>query len=276
MNYKLLLLWLVSVVTVSAIGRYRHKEMINQMAHEALVAIAQHKPETDPIFTTYQDTLSLYFGNLEQDLIKQYKHNFDNLQTARDFDYFFSNAVTLRATLNKTAQRHAETFASQGRQMHHADWFEKMLPGMQLKVLNNGKNWAIFFDYDLLRQRAGQTDGSADEAFFELMQLCYDKQTQFPAWMARTPDQKLCSQLGKGTHLAILKQIDRAIASGNVFGNELKKIKQMVMSDLLFTKNYCNPSLKALEEIKIISREITFPEKESEMIEQRIVALEAF
>jgi len=276
MSYRIFLLWLLICLTVAMVSRNERQKKLNRLTHEALVAMAQAEQGPQPK-GLYQDSLNVYFGQLEQDLIRQYKINFESLKTDSEFDNFFTNALTLRTTLTQSLQGYAESHPEITK-MFALPWLEELMPGFRVRIVDEGRKWVMQPDYGTYLQRAALTKGNTDEEYFKLMLSCYEPSTQFPTWLKKveTAHSKFCTRLGEGTHLSIFRQLHKVDSAGNSFDNQIRKIRQMVMSDLLFAKQYCQPADKALEEIRTISKEFTFEAKEKDLLQKRIVALEAF
>lgn len=237
--------------------------------NDDLVYTEEKKP--DEIFLQHQDSLNAYFGNLEITLLQQHKENHDNIQTPEDFQQFFRNAITLRSSMHQKLQRRAEYFKVEKgvTELPDASWFNEVAVGMQVKLVNK-LNYRVIFDYNDFLKKATNTKGKADDEYVKLMMESFDANTNFPAWLKMTPNGKVCSVLGSGVHTELLLQMNKALAEGDIFYQEISKVKKQVINDIVFSTVYYKDYNKALSEIEQISEEVELEEDEAELILTRL------
>ncbi|MDW7696011.1 hypothetical protein R9C00_26065 [Flammeovirgaceae bacterium SG7u.111] len=225
----------------------------------------------DEIFLQHQDSLNAYFGNLEITLLQKHKENHDNIQTPEDFQQFFRNAITLRSSMHQKLQRRAEYFKVEKgvTELPDASWFNEVAVGMEVKLVNK-LNYRVIFDYNDFMEKARNTEGKADDEYMILMMDSFDPETNFPAWLKMTPDGKVCSVLGSGVHTELLLQMNKALAEGDIFYQEVNKVKKQIINDIVFSTAYYKDYKKALSEMERIKNEVELDENDTELILTRL------
>lgn len=229
--------------------------------------------EADPSMVLYKDSLNKYFGALEIDLIRQYKINHENLQNEMDFYTFYRNANTLRRTLVKTLNKHAATQVRNQASLLPFEWFEDLAKGYQIYIVNEGRSYAIHFDYLDLEEHAQLTEGLHDDEFINLLELSYDSLSHINKWSIQTRKDSYCSKLGAGKHYDILQQANVVLEHSKVFYKEIHKIQVEVINDILFATNYCGSPEAAMKEIEKIISDVEFTGKELELLNVRLEQL---
>jgi len=244
------------------------KEQILETSHNEAIAI--HK-SNDPTYLKYEDSLQLYFGDLEIDLIIHYQQQQAELKTPDDFSVFFRNTTTLKQSLVKRLREYLVEQRTKDANfvIHPIPWFKELAKGMDIIILHD-TTYEIFMDYAIWDKIAEQTIGDADDEFIKLMQLCYQSYSYLPHWITPVNDYNGCSQLGSGKHINVLKQIQITLSHNHLFMREIAKIKNMVMADLLFKHQYCESPKKVIDEINKIIAEVELKESEVKMLKGRV------
>jgi hypothetical protein len=231
--------------------------------------------DLDPDFGIYYDSLKHYFGDLEIDLIRQYRINHENMQSEEDFYKFFRRASTLRQSLSRTFNKAAQEELAEGQtQVHEVKWFADIVEGMEVLRKPDGKSYAIAFEFEDLEEHAAQTKGTADDNFVKLLHLTYYDHSDTYKWVHRNDDGTYCSELGNGKHLAALVQADKTLADSPVFSKEVQKAKVTIISDILFNKFYCMSKEESLKEIQQVIDQIELKKQEIELLTNRMKQLQ--
>ncbi|MCS7005722.1 MAG: hypothetical protein NZM38_10420 [Cytophagales bacterium] len=273
MFFQSLFQW--SVATLGVLTLLSCRKNVEQTTSSSLEvahneAIAAHK-SSDPTYLKYEDSLQAYFGDLEIDLIIHYQQQQAQLKNSDDFAVFFRNTTTLKQSLVKRLRDYLVEQRNKDKNfvIHPIPWFKEIAKGMEIVVMHD-TTYEIFLDYQVLESIAEKTEGNADDEFIKLMELCYKPHSYLPAWITPVSDFDGCSQLGSGKHLEALKQINLTLSHHHLFMREIAKIKNMLMSDLLFKKQYCESSKKVIEEIQKIIAEVELKESEIKMLKGRL------
>ncbi|WP_020530616.1 hypothetical protein [Flexithrix dorotheae] len=260
----------IAFIVVAFATNQRNTAKKRQLVHEALIAMAEEEEADDEIFTVYQDSLEAYFGPLEISLIKNYRKSYKKLKTDQDFQEFLRNANTLKTSIAGIFQKNAEKLKLEQKPIYEVKWFNEITPGMEVKVVGEGDNYNLFFDYKTLNQKAGETMGNADNEYLKLLSICYDEKNYFPTWLRKINGKQFCSLLGTGKHFEILSQMDKALEHGEVFNKEIHKVKSLVMSDILFARFYYKKIPSVIGELKDIKKKINLNDEEVKLLETRI------
>lgn len=116
-------------------------------------------------------------------------------------------------------------------------WLPQILPAVVLQKNHNGDSYYFFTHFGQYQQKALQTQGQNDEAFFGwcLQQYPSDSiEYLFPKYIIETEAEKGHSLLGRGLHLQALQQLDA-----------LYRRKTPFESDLIAAKNRCIDDITA-------------------------------
>jgi hypothetical protein len=230
----------------------------------------QYILEEDPDFAQWKDSLTMYFGELEIALLRQYKKNTETLATPEEFHQFFRNSGTLKASITKSLKIFQEK--NPNIPPHEITWFNKLFKGLEIRPWHN-KSFMICYNYPDLMAIAKRTNGEVDDEFINFMEVCHPLHSDGYSWIAELGDTTFCSTLGDGKHLKALQQIEKAIASGKLFNKEIQKTRVTIMKDLLFERHYCLDEKKVVKEIKDILKKIKLKNTEVEMLNTRIKQL---
>lgn len=240
-----------------------------------MLGIASCKPDKEPdfddvtteetpkdsVFLAYEDSLNKYFGPLEQDLLKKYTENQKNLETELDFYNFYRRTQTLKQSLKRTLQAHIRQLQIEGvmkENMPDFSWFKKTAMGLDVADVEHHTTCDVFYNYDILKQYALRTEGTTDDEYTQLIRVCFEDGRYFPAWIKTYENNEDfgCTLLGEGKHYKAIEQYVKALkqsqASGGLFKKEIKKIRTLIMRNIIFTNEFCGSANKALEELELI------------------------
>ncbi|GAB4331947.1 MAG: hypothetical protein OHK0038_07190 [Flammeovirgaceae bacterium] len=231
----------------------------------------QYILEEDPDFAQWKDSLSLYFGELEIALLRQYKKNTETLATPEEFYQFFRNSATLKASISKSLKIYQEK--NPHIQPHEITWFNKLFKGLEIRPWHYNKSFMICYNYPDLMTIAKRTNGAMDDEFINFMEVCHPLHSDGYSWILELNDTVYCSTLGDGKHLKALIQIEKALESGKLFNKEIQKTRVTIMKDLLFERHYCLDEKKVVKEINDILKKIKLKNTEVDMLKTRIKQL---
>ncbi|MBX2841977.1 MAG: hypothetical protein KTR26_09395 [Flammeovirgaceae bacterium] len=270
MQIRIALYIFITFIIVAFASNQRNTTKKRQLVHEAIIAMAEEGEADDEIFTTYNDSLEVYFGPLEISLIKNYRKSYKKLKTDQDFQEFLRNANTLKSSIAGIFQKNATKLKEEQKSLYEVKWFNEITPGMEVKIVGDGDNYNLFFDYKTLNHKANKTMGNADDEYLKLLSICYDEKSYFPTWLRKINGKQFCSLLGTGKHYEILSQMDKALENGEVFNKEIHKVKSLVMSDILFARFYYKKIPSVIGELKDIQTKINLNDEEVKLLETRI------
>lgn len=206
---------------------------------------------------------------VEANLVLQFRENLEKVKTDQEFRTFFNHAQTLKTSLGsslgnrKGAQEAADL-----------SWFNQLTRALILEQVGEQKTYLIGFDYNHLAIVAQETEGTTDDVFIAAVQQCFVGTLNSPAWMAKT-DSGHCSRLGTGVHFRLLEDLGKAMSAGDLFKPEILKTRTLIISDLLFAKNYCASHDAVVGEVEKIMKKIDFKPEERTKIETRLAEIKS-
>lgn len=165
------------------------------------------------------------------------------------------------------------------------DWINGALPGLVWSYGAEGMDVVLFLQSEPWVQRAARTPGAADDTFFALMDFAYGRaESHWAIWEVRNWDYGGCSGFGTGLVYAGLATVDRALAAGPAFHDEVTAVRASLLGvvmrdDDLFP--YCNPDAiseptadeKLRTEAQRILDEIQLSDGERKALEARLPKL---
>ncbi len=223
----------------------------------------------------FQKRLDCYFGHAFASYLNTWEKNLDAVETDTQCAEVYRTAVDLRDSMIILLKRRADP---DGRPDYR--WLTDVLPGFVYQQVATGGPPNLFVDYSYWLQKAIATKGAADESFLETCILAFPRdsiESLFPVWKFQLSDMESASQLGTGTHLKMLRQIDKTLAQSRLFEPELNWLKDDILEDIQDKDSRFWQSkeliLKEMDEI-IASPPTCLTEKESSALRPRRVMLE--
>ncbi len=140
-------------------------------------------------------------------------------------------------------------------------WIEDAMPDFIIQLVAEGTTYHLFRDFRTLGAKAASTEGREDDIFCDLNYMLFSQDSIasfFPDWFIQTWDYGGHSLLGQGKHLAILRAADRAFIESEPFMENVLKIKQDLINDILNPigqsgeMEYWEPQDKILSELDAI------------------------
>ncbi len=241
------------------------------LKHTALVQLAEiNEKQFGAENYPYGEQLTQLFGPLNAKLVENHYQDFYKIETDSNFYDFYANTITLQKTLSSTLEKKEQIAIDSLADKQNFSWFA--YASASLKIVQANQKLRVAIDYNLLKKIAAKSKGAADDKFFSLYEESY-KDYYFPIWLKKGNDKKIYSKLGTGIHQKILAQIEEEIAADTYFEKEILKIKRMVITDLLFSKNFETSREKVLLELENILKKHPFKDKERQMISSKIQKL---
>ena len=151
-----------------------------------------------------------------------------------DFAARYRDMMTLRDTFVLLLARRAEP--SEANVQLDFSWMVEALPGFVFQKIAEGTQPYLFAHYGFFQEIAAETNGLQDDAFIATCLTAFASdsiESFFPAWKFQYSDYEAASQLGTGTHLKMLREIEAALKAGSLFQPELLAFKEALLDDVL-------------------------------------------
>ena len=256
----------ISIVLYVVYNRIQEDRILQQNLRDWQALVGNKSTNEDEVFIQYKDSLKKYFGPLETALIKQYKKNHETIASEEDFYRFYRNAATLKLSLNKKFKKKAKIFIKENKPLPDLSWFAKVTAGMDISKIHNGTSYEVFFDYQDFHEHSHLSEGVADDDFVELLELCYSDHVVYPNWVSPTENYQVCTKVGSGKHIEILRTAYNGLKKSKLFKSEVTKIKRDIINDLLYRKKFCRSSKEVISEIKNITSSTFVTDREKELL----------
>ncbi len=177
------------------------------------------------------------------------------MQTDLDFANTYREAKSLQDTLvtllfQKTTLLDIDF--NDSLTMPNLFWLKDYLPAFQPQIVDEGAMYQLFFDYNILQQKAAQTTGTADDEFVQINEILFpdDKiEFFFPAFTIQIAATEAASLLGRGKHTQILDLCQTLSNKTTLFQPEINDIKTALIDDITLNTNFWETSAKAQQEI---------------------------
>ena len=207
--------------------------------------------------TLLDSRLKSMFGHDLTADIKQYKFDYENVRTSEDMANVFSKGMRLRDKL-VTILGDKILIDDPIDNLPDLFWLEKAMPGFETALVAEGTTYYLFRNFKELQIKAASTEGTADDDFTKLCLTIHATDSIeyfFPGWMIQTWDYGGHSLLGQGKHFQILTQMDEVLKNSSLFENEILKLKNEMLTDIIgIGITYWEPQNKIIEELnKIIA-----------------------
>jgi hypothetical protein len=118
-------------------------------------------------------------------------------------------------------------------------WINELVPGLVPELLENSKRYAFFIHYGWCWQQAKRTAGDADEQFFQAQIRLYPQDSVEylqPRYRIEVNVGRTHSLLGRGFHLAHLRDWDTLLVKYPIYQNEYFLLKNRCVEDILLPK----------------------------------------
>ena len=173
------------------------------------------------------------------------------------FAVHLREGLSLRDTLNLLIGRVLTRDAASA--LPDLYWLSELSPYFVVQQVANGTSYTLFSDFRAVARTAAHTTGRQDDLFGQLGFTAYPAdsiESALPVWVFPLNTEESCSNLGQGQHLRLLRAIDAAQRSGDLFRPELQAMKDRILNDILDrSRDYWQPREKILQELAAILRE---------------------
>jgi hypothetical protein len=190
----------------------------------------------------------------------------------------YRHGLSLRDTLALFLNRRAEP--NEPALQPDFFWLNQALPGFIVQQVGPAAQPYPFVDFRVWLEKAASTPGGQDDAFLQVCLQAFPAdsiESPYPIWTIQTGESSGSSQLGLGRHLAMLQNLDEAMATGPLFQPELVKIKDALVEDMVGKNTtYWQPVEKILTELNKIleSNFSSLDERDRLALQERLLMLE--
>lgn len=185
----------------------------------------------------FQKRLQCYFGtsvaNRRNRLVETGLRG-DHIKNDKGLAAAYRESVALRDTITYLLANRVEP--SEAGFQPDFTWLQAVLPGYIVQYVGEGTRPYLFADFRIWREKAVRSSYDQDDAYFHtcLMAYPYDSiESFFPVWKFQLSDNESASQLGAGIHFKMLRQIEAALSTGDLFRPELMAMKESVIEDIV-------------------------------------------
>jgi hypothetical protein len=180
-----------------------------------------------------QKRLAALFGKSLQQKIKRYAQAFDAAKTDSELAqayHAFREIVDSLALHTSFAVAVDPTYM-----LPNLFWMPGVLPGVVPQMSNNGDAYHFFAHFGVFREKAQQTQGQADDAFFDwcIQQFPQDSiEYLIPPYRIETELGQGSSLLGRGLHFRTIQQLDSLYRRKTPFELDLILLKNRCVDDI--------------------------------------------
>ena len=203
-----------------------------------------------------QKRLAALFGKSLEQKISRYALAFDAAKTDRELAqayHAFREIVDSLALHTSFAVAVDPTYA-----LPDLFWMPVVLPGVVPQMGNNGDAYYFFAHFGVFRKKAQQTQGQADDAFFDwcIQQFPQDSiEYLIPRYRIETEPGQGSSLLGRGLYFQALQQLDALYRRKTPFELELILQKNRCVDDITVSKpSFWEQRSKIIDELAQICR----------------------
>lgn len=180
----------------------------------------------------------------------------EQIQQVQNFATAYQGSLHLRDSLVQLLAMRTEPNEASFRPDY--DWLTEALPGFVFQWVD-GQPY-LFTDYHFWGKMALKTNESTlDDQFIACCYAAFPLdsiESFFPAWMIQTDENKACSRLGAGKHVAMLKKIEtlyQQLPARELFAADLERFKASLLRDILGNNTcYWQNTDKIIEEMNTI------------------------
>lgn len=204
--------------------------------------------------------LSIYGASVTRQ-IQTYQKAYLGAKDERAFSRAFEMGQELRDTI---AALMDFKFAGDKRNaLPDLSWLEITIPGYVVNLVEEGMAYALFMDYGQMLEKAMTTAGTADDDFMNINIKLHESDSieyMFNSLILLTSEFSGHSLLGQGKHLAILKKMNEALATSDLFRNYIEEIKEGLVGDITIQGiTYWEPQSRITKELEdILTTDLQF------------------
>ena len=141
------------------------------------------------------------------------------------------------------------------RRVPELGWLSQALPGYTVGRVAEGTLFQLLEDDRVWLEKARQTTGSADNAYFRLQVALHPVDSiafGYPAYFMQTWDYGGHSNLGTDLHRTLLRDMDAAYSKGTAFQAQILEQKAALIEDATTYSSYWQPVDAVITELKTI------------------------
>lgn len=195
------------------------------------------------------------FTAAEQQAMTLYRQNFQAIRTQAQLLASLHASIRLSKTLEQRLQAYMDELQRKDSYPEDKDLtaLAQRTPGLQPVLVAEGTALVLATDYEAFAKAAAGTPEKADDAYFALMKKAYGSAyTYWGNWFNQTWDYGGCTWLGKGTHLALLKELYRQKGQKSPFSADLAQLETELLNDLEKSDKFCLPRPQVVHELRQI------------------------
>lgn len=212
------------------------------------------RPVQSDTLWLFQKRMQCYFGTsvtARRNRLVETGLRGDHIKSGEGLAAAYRESVALRDTIVHLLAHRVEP-ADAGFQPDFA-WLQGVLPGYIFQFVAEGTQPYLFADFRIWREKSRRSSYDQDDAYFNTCFMVFPAdsiESFFPAWKFQLSEYEAASQLGTGIHLKMLRQIESALSTGELFKPELVAMKESVLEDIVGKNiNYWQPKELILSEL---------------------------
>jgi hypothetical protein len=184
-------------------------------------------------YTQFQNTFGVSLARKAQHLQKQWSQ----AGNPKEMLATYHQLLALRDSI----QLHFDFYQAkqQTSYMPELFWIKELVPGLVPELLENPRRYAFFIHYGWCLQQARQTKGDADDQFFQAQTRLFPPdgiEYLHPNYRIETDAGRTHSLLGRGLHLAHLRNWDSLLTKYPGFEKEYFLLKNRCIEDIFSPK----------------------------------------
>lgn len=173
------------------------------------------------------------FGRALADSLALYRQHFHSIQSSSDLAQVYREGTALRDAAVRAMD--GKIVVSDPNELPDLFWLEQAMPGFISQLVAEGTAYYLFWDYEILLQKAKQTADAPDDDFAHLAIAIFPEDSIeyfYPSWFIQTWDYGGNSLLGRGTHNKVLKIMDETLQKSDLFTPEIRQWKTLLFNDI--------------------------------------------
>ena len=185
--------------------------------------------------------------------LKVYQKEVSDLQTLPAFRMLFHRSADLRKEIDKIVNEKLALATKDS--LPDFFWLNEAFPGFMVHLVKKNTEYRLFRDFRYWAQLAAHTEEETDNILIETFIIAYQTDSiEFlhQDWRLELSEDERYSLLGRGIHKAVLDGIETASTNSEDFKPELFQLKQQLLDDISFSKDFWEKRaliIKELDEI---------------------------
>lgn len=183
--------------------------------------------------------LTTFFGESLTRRIKVYRDQFTAATNSDDLAAVYLNGANISAQMNPVLEERITV--EDYDQLPDLFWLEQAFPAYQPTLVAEGTMYHLFADYRDWLEKARVTEGTEDDTFVAIAIDLFPQDSIahfYPAYFLQTWDYGGHSLLGRGIHLDLLTQLEKAWKGGtSAFAPAIRTMTQGIVQDITDVDN---------------------------------------